>query len=138
MKVGSEGIMKYEHSQGVAFDPLPRTGYLSIEVLPFLKGRPVDDIALAYIHALRPSRVRVSFGLVTCDAMPWRVTVIVDEHDQIHSVQQEVNVGLPEPFGCGYELEHYLRTGVHSPIPEGGLAIVNARAVQKLVDKGCK
>jgi hypothetical protein len=47
-------------------------------------------------------------------------------------VEQEVNVGLPEPFGCGWELDQYIKTGEHKPLPEGGLAIVNMQAVRKL------
>lgn len=122
----------------VSFVPMSRRGYTSLEMLSFLKGRPWDDVARAYIHALRPSSVRVSDGMVTADSCPWRVTVIVDEQGNIRSIDQEVEVGLPEPFGCGYELDQYLKTGEHRPIPEGGLAIVNARGVRLLLHDGDK
>ena len=71
-------------------------GYTVIRVLEFLNGRRWDDIALAYVHALRPSSIRVSAGIITCDCRAWRVTVMIDDNKIIDYIEQEVDVALPE------------------------------------------
>ena len=87
----------------VAFDAL---GYTTIEPLTFLHGRPWDDIALGYIHALRPSRIRVATDSVQLDAQAWRVTVwLKADGKTIKKISQEVTVGLPEGIENGHELE---------------------------------
>lgn len=80
-------------------------GYTSIEVLPFLKGKPWDRIALGFVHALRPSKIRVTQGEVTCDARMWRVTVTVDDSNVIKEITQEVEVALPNGIANGGTLE---------------------------------
>lgn len=69
-----------------------------IEVLPWLVDQPWNDLALAYITALRPSCIRFSRGEVFCDARSWRVTIPLDSHDLIVGITQEVQVGLPDGF----------------------------------------
>lgn len=81
-----------------------RYGYTSIKVLEFLNGRPWDDIALAYVHALRPYAIRVVRGAETCDSVQSRVTVYVDEKDIITGMRQEVEVWLPKGVENGYDL----------------------------------
>jgi len=81
-----------------------RVGYTVIEVLSFLKGLPYDEVARGYIYALRPSVVRVSVGLNTCDAVTWRVTVMMKD-DKIDLIEQEVEVEL-----VLFEHGHALRT----------------------------
>lgn len=81
-------------------------GYTTIQPLPFLHGKPWDDIALGYIHALRPSRVRVSTGSVQLDAQSWRVTVWLQaDGETISRITQEVEVGLPDGIEDGHALE---------------------------------
>lgn len=74
--------------------PPSHTGLTSITVLEFLNGLPLDKVAEGYLHALRPSTVRVSTGEVTCDCRPWRVTVLVDRAGKIQQITQEVEVEL--------------------------------------------
>lgn len=81
-----------------------RYGYTSIKVLEFLNGRPWDDIALAYVHALRPYAVRVVKGGETCDAVQNRVTVYVDADNIITGMRQEVEVWLPDGVENGHDL----------------------------------
>jgi hypothetical protein len=81
-----------------------RLGYLSIEVLTFLNGQPWDDVARAFVHALRPSEVRVSTGELKSDAKLWRVTVMVDRESRIIGIDQEVEVVLPDGFPHGHAL----------------------------------
>lgn len=84
-------------------DQWPRS-YTSIKALEFLVGRAWDDIALAYVHALRPSMIRVVRAEETTDAQPWRVTVYVDEKDIITGIRQEVEVWLPQGVEDGHAL----------------------------------
>jgi len=94
----------YLGSLGTDYVPPPKTGFTSIEVLPFLVGRPWDTIALAYVHALRPSTIRVSNGMLKANARPWRVTVLT-EGNVITEITQEVEVGLPDGVANGWDLD---------------------------------
>jgi len=84
--------------QGQRFQPFNCYGFTVVESLPFLKGRPWDDIALGYVHALRPTSVRVIAYRegAQLDSRTWRVTVHLDEKGNIRSIEQEVQVGLPD------------------------------------------
>ena len=90
---------KYVEPAGVGFTVIP--------VLQFLNGEPWDEVALAYVHALRPSRIRVNnTGTWKLDAMAWRVSVHLDADDRtIRKMTQEVKVGLPEDIANGHELD---------------------------------
>ena len=92
----------------------PPIGYLSAAVLPCLIGHKWDNVALGYVHSLRPSAIRVTTGEQTCDAYLWRVTVTVGEDNKITSVEQEVEVGLPEGVRHGYDLQQRLEAGKES------------------------
>lgn len=76
-------------------------GCTVIRALDFLNGQPFDNLAIAYIHALRPSMIRVSTGEVTTDGWMWRVTVMLKEDNLIDYICQEVAVG----FASGYEID---------------------------------
>lgn len=102
--------------QGQAFKKWNRLGFTSIKVLEFLDGKPWDDVALGYVHALRPSHIRVTEGMVQCDAQQWRVTVFVKEGTNIiESISQEITVGLPEKVVHGGALRDALMYGIDSP-----------------------
>lgn len=103
-------------------------GYTSIEVLQFLNGRPWDEVALAYVHALRPSKIRVnSSDCWKLDCNNWRVTILLEPDDRtIKRITQEVIVGLPEDIGNGHELECELNRRPPSP----------RRRVDRFVDGG--
>lgn len=96
------------------FDRFNRTSYTSIEVLPILKGKPWDDVALGYCHALRPSSIRVTEGGTKCDARTWRVTVFIDDKNIINKITQEVEVGLPKGVAHGHALRLALQYGIDS------------------------
>jgi hypothetical protein len=81
-----------------------RYGFTSIKMLEFLNGRPWDDIALAYVHALRPDSIRVVRGEEKMNAHTWRVTVYVDADDKITGIRQEVEVWLPDGVENGFDL----------------------------------
>lgn len=82
-------------------------GYTIIKVLEFLEGRKLSEQVLDFIHALRPSCIRITEGYTTCDAMLWRVTIYVDKDDIVRSIQQEVEVGLRSAKN-GHELSQSL------------------------------
>ena len=94
----------YVGKGGSRYSPFTRRGFTVVECLPFLKGRPWDETALAYVHALRPAFVRVSKGEVTSDSLFWRVTVYVTDDGAISCIEQEVEVGLPDGISHGHEL----------------------------------
>ena len=73
-------------------------GYTIVPVLHYLKGKPWDDMAMNYVHSLRPSYIRTSTGKIDADSKPWRVTVFLKEDEKtIDYIEQEVEVGLK---GC--------------------------------------
>jgi hypothetical protein len=105
---------KYFSHHMVDYEEPESKGFLCLEVLPFLKGRKWDVIALGYVHSLRPSSIRVTKGVCTCDACTWRVTVVLDETDTIKSIEQEAEVGLPAQCAHGDALQSALHYGLDS------------------------
>lgn len=87
------------------------SGYTRVECLPHLKGRAFDEVARAYLTALRPSSIRLLTHNAGeyMDARTWRVSIYLDENEKIDSIWQEVEVALPEGVQNGYELDQRLR-----------------------------
>jgi hypothetical protein len=82
-------------------------GYTSLDVLPEALGLPFDDLVVALLWSLRPSTLAVlgpGDGQIT-NAVPWRVTVRLDEDGRVANVSQEVAVG----FGTGSDVMAALR-----------------------------
>lgn len=105
----------YLDKRGIKYEP--ETGdrsWTSVEVLPFLKGKKWDEVALAYVHSLRPSSIRVTPDYETADAETWRVTVRVNKDNIIQEIEQEVEVWLPEGIAHGHALTHALAWGIDS------------------------
>lgn len=90
---------------GVTYDNTQTCGYLSIPVLSFLKGLKWGKEALAYVHGLRPSQIRVTQGECKANATLWRVTVFVDKEDIILGIEQEIEV---TGIGSGNDTEQAL------------------------------
>lgn len=99
---------------GVRYVEPEAQSYTVIDVLPFLRGRPWDEIALAYVHALRPSTIRVNnTDCWKLDARNWRVSVLLAADDRtIRRITQEVAVGLPDGISCGHDLQCALAADV--------------------------
>lgn len=98
--------LPYEHGHGVRYDSgdMPRA-YLSVPVLSFLTGRKWDRFALAFLHSVRPSAVRVipyGHGEKT-DGWLWRVTVRLNKDETIRNIEQECEVYC-EGFAHGHDL----------------------------------
>ena len=106
---------KYNCTLGVKYEDTDVTGYADIEVLPFLKGKKWDEIAVGYVHGLRPDTIRVTTGMLKANAHVWRVTVIVDEENIIKKITQEVEVALPSGVAHGEALGVALHYGIDSP-----------------------
>lgn len=106
---------KYYTTHLETFEPFNCRSWKSINVLAFLNGKPWDDLALGYVHALRPSSIRVTEGIIKLDARVWRVTVYIDKDNIIETIEQEVEVGLPENVANGEALGIALKYGIDSP-----------------------
>jgi hypothetical protein len=115
MEVNMKTAKDYYSTHMVKYDEPTCTGSLSIKVLEFLKGKPWNDVALGFVHSLRPTSIRVTDGTIKLDARPWRVTVTVDEKDIIQEITQEVVVGLPDKVAHGSALRDALKYGTDSP-----------------------
>jgi hypothetical protein len=104
---------------------------MTLTVLPELTGRPWNNAAANYLLCLRPSAVRVTYGMVTLDSYSWRVTVYLNEDNTIRCIEQEVNVGLIG-FRNGWDAANYLTGNYEAlgrPQPTG---FFNPRAVRRL------
>lgn len=120
---------KYRSEHLVRWDEQP-CGYAVIDVLPELVGLPLSDLVLAYVHALRPSAVRITQGTQTCDAVTWRVTIVVDEDDVVRSIRQEVRVG----YGCGFDVAQCLRSAKDGQPPRPCPGVIGHTAALARVD----
>jgi len=106
----------YHHFCAVEYTPESEDrGWALIPVLQFLTGKPWDEVALAYVHALRPTSIRVvGDSEQSCDARTWRVTVYVDNKDIIENIEQEIEVWLPHKVAHGAALNEALKHGIDS------------------------
>jgi len=68
----------YLSHHGMPYVKPDSISHTSIKVLQFLYGLPWNNLALNYVHSLRPSCIRVTEDCVTCDAYNWRVTVYIN------------------------------------------------------------
>lgn len=111
-------VERYRGIQGGEYECPDTLGATSIHVLQQLWGLPLTDLVMAYVHALHPSKVRITRGEMTLDCRSWRVTIVVDAQDRVETISQEVLIG----YGTGYNLEqclHAARTG-EPPRPSSG------------------
>lgn len=116
-------------------DLLRSHGWGVIKQLEFLNGQPWNNLALNYVMALRPSSIRVTTGMCTCDAVTWRVTVILEEDKRtIKYIEQECNVGSIGAE-CGHDLRLKLeqqKTGKKIPKFDVTTNMVNPDALAKV------
>lgn len=94
----------YRSRQGLRYIQPSHLSYLSLPVLTFLVGQPWDEFALAVVHGMKPTCIRVTDGEETTDAITGRITVNVDVHNKIIEISRECEVGLPEGVKNGHEL----------------------------------
>ena len=83
-------------TQGKRYEHPVSRGYGYMEVLSFLIGKPWNEIALGYVHAVRPSYIRVIKSEETTDSKAWRVSIYIDKDNIIEKIMQEVELGLPD------------------------------------------
>jgi len=67
-------------------------GYATIEVLEFLKGLPLCNLIMSFVHGLDPAYVRIVRDEETCDFQGNRVSIYIDENDKVRCIRQEMAV----------------------------------------------
>lgn len=108
-------VEKYLSKGGLKYKPESQHfGWTTIECLNFLKGNEWNEVALAYVHALNPSIIRVTHGEVFLNAHERRVTVYINNENRIQKIEQEVQVWLPDGIECGEALNVALLYGRES------------------------
>lgn len=85
-----------------------RWSYITMEVLPELKGLPWNDTVQCVVEGLKPGRIRTVTDFETSDARPGRVTVYLKD-DIIIKVVQELDVPLPDDCQHGHALQMKLK-----------------------------
>lgn len=106
-------MKNYISKSGKDFEPSDRYSFLSVEVLPELIGQEWNDVSLAYVSGINPTKIRVTEEEVTCDSQIGRVTVYV-ENNKIRKIYQEARVSLPDDVKNGYCLSLALKFGKDS------------------------
>lgn len=119
--LSNDDCIPYWSNQGEYWVQPRNSGHTTIPVLEFLKGLPLNNLVLAYVKGLNPSRVCITTGWQTTDACPQRVTIVVgrDSDDEaepwiVKSITQEINVG----YSCGHDVGmvlNYLKEGCKIP-----------------------
>lgn len=103
-------MKNYVSSHMVKYEEPKRIGFCRLPVLTFLVGHPWNQLALNFVHSLKPSCIRVVFSEEKTDSYPTRVTVYVDKDWIITGIVQEVMVGLDGEEGKeSYQHAHDLQ-----------------------------
>lgn len=99
-------LSHYYGSHMVRYDIPPIVGYADMEVLPFLYGRPWDEVSYCWIYAVNPTSIRVIKynGSEKCDARRGRVTVYMSETGTIEKITQEVTIGISKESEHGEDM----------------------------------
>lgn len=117
--LSDDDIKQYEGSGGgrYVFPEHRPCGYTSIDVLQDLWGMPYNNLILAYILGLHPTKIHVG-NWINCDCCTDRVHVsLSDDGKTVRKISQEVRVG----YGTGYDIgvaKRCLKEG--KPLPEKG------------------
>jgi hypothetical protein len=127
----SPEVASFETYHEAPCPPISSKGYIVLDVLPELIGRPWNNAAANFLECLRPSAVRVTHGAITCDAHHWRVTVYLTPDNMIRKIEQETVVGLVG-FRNGSDAMHYLKKDDDYLMKNQSNCIINTRAINKL------
>ena len=122
--IGSTGDVR------IPFDEATRRrGRTTVQVLPFLVGKPWNNLAINWLRSLRSDDIRVTYDSVNLDYKPWRVTVYLNADNTIHNIMQEVEVGL---IGCynGFHLDLVTKDPTYQGEPPS--MIFNLAGIEKL------
>ena len=119
-------------SQHVLKEHLARRIYTTQEILPELKGRPWNNLALSAVLMFDPYAIRVTKDSVTLDAMPKRITVWLREDDaSIRKIEMEVS---PAAIGIksGVDFNYKMKNKELPPPSDKPLYYYNPEAVKKI------
>ena len=95
----------YKGGNGKSFKKPSSWGSTSIEILPFLKGLPFNNLIIAYVQGMHPSNIRVTHGTICCDSMNDRITIYLTEDNKVDRIDQEITVG----YSTGFTVDGVLR-----------------------------
>jgi len=119
-------------SQHVLKEHLARRIHTTQEILPELKGRPWNNLALSAVLMFDPYAIRVTKDSVTLDAMPKRITVWLREDDaSIRKIEMEVS---PAAIGIksGVDFNYKMKNKELPPPSDKPLYYYNPEAVKKI------
>lgn len=119
---------KYELPAGQGY------GFTSLPVLPWLWGRELNNLTMAYVHSLRPSSVRIAHSEVTTDSRCWRVTILVAPDAAGRCIVQEIAQEVEIGYGCGGDvaaIERHQRQP-DQPLPTSGGTIGNTTGLERI------
>ncbi len=147
MQVTMTDLSRYFSAQGRPVETgWTRGSYTTIHILQELLGKPFDEVALAYITAVKPTMLRVipHDGSTTMDARNGRVTMSLDKDGLISRITQEVEVSLPDTISTGHHLGLALKLGIDHPTtqfhysdpanPITGMSYIFGRVLKHLQD----
>lgn len=111
-------------SRGVGYHPVKRrTGWAMILILERYYGRPWDTAFYYALSAFSPTMIRVikpGVG-ITLDAQTGRITVFLDDDNNVKRVEKECAVALPDGVAHGHALMRIMSGAV--PINDSGVHI---------------
>lgn len=109
-----------------------------IEIAQELYGQPWNNLALNYILAFDPIRIRVTSGFVHADACTGRITVVLEQDDRtISHIYKEVMFGSIGGVNSGQlksALKHQKENGSLDGYKHyrGGFSIINNYAISRI------
>lgn len=83
-------------------------GFTAMEILPELKGKQWNPIALGFVHGFKPNRITITTGEITCDGDTDRATVYVNKDMTIKKITLGIAVGLPQGIKHASDLHNAL------------------------------
>jgi hypothetical protein len=93
----------------------PRTSFIVIERLEFLKGLPINDVTKSYISTLGPSSVEIithnnheKINQLDDYGDNHRVRVVLDKSDNISKILQDKNVKIFGDIHNAWDLDQKL------------------------------
>ena len=106
--------------------------YVSWEILPELKGKPWNNLALSAVLMFNPSAIRVTDGCCTCDCWGNRVTVLTEKDGRtIKEITMELSP-RGEGIKTGVDFKRKMEGRELPPPSDEPIIYINDYAVSKV------